>query len=302
MNLKSIFILLVLLFSFSSLLFSQENYFLCAYMDGKAQDLRYCVSKDGYRFTSVNNGKALLKSNFGGKIIRDPFILRDKQERYHLIATNAWNGRDFAIWDSKDLVHWKHERLIKASPIDADKTWAPEAIYNEKGDNYIFYWTSSLGDEPSRWAIYYASTKDFKHFSEAAVLMESDEIILDAHIAKCKNKFFLFYRYREAIWRMESEQLVGEVYKNPQKMIDANGEGPFVYQVSPGRWNIVWDYFKNGGYFGMAESTDLTRWNWLTAKSFPYNNEKVLFPVGVRHGCVIPISKQQMDYILNSRF
>ncbi len=302
MKYKYIFFLSILLLVSKSNSFSQDYYFLCAYMDGKAQDLRYCVSKDGYKFTQVNNGNALLKSTLGGKILRDPFILQDKKGKYHLIATNAWNGRDFAIWDSKDLIHWKNERLITASPVDADKTWAPEAIYNEKEDNWLFYWTSSLGDDPSEWAIYYATTKDFKHFSEAAILMKSDEIILDANIVKEKGRYYLFYRYKDSVWRMESEQLTGGGYKNPQKIIEANGEGPYVYQVKPGKWNMVWDYYKNNGYFGLAESDNLTDWNCLTSKSFPYNNEKASFPKGVRHGCVIPISNEQMKNILNSRF
>ncbi len=298
MKLKCFCSLVLVLFFSLPYVSGQKNYFLCAYMDGKAQDLRYCVSKDGYKFTPVNNGNVVLKSTLGGKILRDPFILRDKKGVYHLIATNAWNGRDFAIWNSKDLVNWKNERLITASPVDADKTWAPEAIYNEKGDNYLFYWTSSLGDDSSKWAIYYATTKDFKHFSEAAVLMKSDEIILDANIVKFKDKYYLYYRYKEGIWRVESEQLVGGEYKNPLKMIDANGEGPFVYQVKPGKWNMVWDYYKNNGYFGLAESDNLTDWNWLTSKSFPYKNDQVSFPNGVRHGCVIPISKQEFSNIM----
>jgi len=263
-------------------------------MDGKAQDLRYCISIDGYHFSPVNNGKTILKSTIGGKILRDPQILKDQKGVYHLIATNAWNSRDFAIWDSKDMINWENERLISISPKNADKTWAPEAIYNEKDKNYLFYWTSSLGKDSTSWSIYYATTMDFKNFSEPSILFKSDAIILDANIVKCKNRYYMFYRYKKQIWRREADELTGN-YINPLLILDANVEGPYVYKVSDNKWNLVFDYYTRSGYYGMAESENLTDWKWLTSQIFPFNNEKVSFPVGVRHGSIIKISAKRYE-------
>lgn len=276
---------------------SQNNYFLCAYMDGKAEDLRYCISSDGYHFSPVNNGKTILKSTTGGKILRDPQILKDQKGTYHLIATNAWYSRDFAIWDSKDLVHWNNERLISISPQNADKTWAPEAIYNEKDKNYLFYWTSSLGKDSTSWSIYYTTTKDFKTFSEPVILFKSDAIILDANIVKYDNRYYMFYRYKKQIWRREASELTGN-YTNPLLIIDANVEGPYVYKSAGNKWNMIFDYYTKSGYYGMVESENLTDWKWLTSQKFPFNNEKVSFPVGVRHGSIVPVTAKQYRRIL----
>lgn len=278
-----------------------KNYFLCAYMDGKSEDLRYCISTDGYRFTPINNGNKILKSTMGGKILRDPQILKDKKGVYHLIATNAWNSRDFAIWDSKDLIHWQNERIITISPPNADKTWAPEVIYNEKENNYLVYWTSSLGKDPTSWSIYYAKTNDFKIFSEPAILFKSDDIILDANIVKKESHYYMFYRYKKQIWRREANELIGN-YSNPSLIIDANVEGPYVYKIANNKWNLIWDYYTKSGYYGMAESDNLIDWKWLSEVKFPYNNEKVLFPTGVRHGSILPITAKEYKRISKFKF
>ncbi|MCZ4222152.1 glycoside hydrolase family 43 protein [Pedobacter rhodius] len=302
MKLNSIKILIFTLFFLQTINLSAQQKtkaFLCAYMDGKAEDLRYFVSSDGYHFTNVNDGKSILKSTVGGKILRDPHIIQDKKGVYHLIATNAWKGRTFSIWDSNDLIEWKNERAIEVSPLDADKTWAPEAIYNEQDKNYVFYWTSSLADNNKSWSIYYATTKDFQHFSKPKILMRSGGIILDANIVKYSNKkYYMFYRYENKIWRKTSDRLLGD-YRDSTIVIDANVEGPFVYKTSAKKWNMIWDYYGgNQGKYGMAESVNLIDWKWLTDKNPPYYNSNVSFPDGARHGSVIAISTFQMDAIL----
>ena len=272
-------------------------------MDGGKQDLRYCVSTDGFHFEQVNAGNTILKSTLGGKILRDPFIIKDKNAQYHLITTNDWAGRSFGMWDSDDLMHWKNEQVITVSPPGADKTWAPEAIYDEKNKNYVFYWTSSLGSDTSSWSIYYSTTTDFKTFSEAKILMPSERIVLDADIVKYNSHtWYVFYRYNSQVWRKEAQQVTGP-YKNPVLMIDANGEGPFIYRVSKHKWNLVWDYYKeNGGWYGVAESNDLNNWTWLTGKNRPFYNQKISFPPGVRHGFIIPITQSQLSAIIKADY
>jgi hypothetical protein len=305
MKLKRLVFTTALIISIACYVNAQAKYdaFLCAFMDGGVQDLRYCISSDGYQFVQVNKGKSILKSTVGGKILRDPQIIKDKNGIYHLITTNAWAGRSFGMWDSKDLIHWVNERVVTVAPENADKTWAPEAIFNEKDNNYLFYWTSSLGNDNSSWSIYYATTSDFKTFSEPAILMRSDQIILDANIVRnSDSSYFMFYRYADQVWRKESDRLPGN-YTNPVLIIDANGEGPFVYKVSDKKWNMVWDYYKeNGGWYGLAESENLTDWTWLTTKSKPFYTEKVSFPLGVRHGSIISITRSQMRKIQKARF
>lgn len=302
MKLTRTLILISILFYTQALTaLAQDNKiaYLCAFMDGKAEDLRYFVSADGYHFKNVNDGKTILKSTLGSQILRDPQIIRDKKGMYHLIATNAWKGRSFAIWDSNDLIEWKNEREVKISPVDADKTWAPEAIYNEKDKNYVLYWTSSLNNKNDSWSIYYSTTSDFVNFSKPQILMRSGGIILDANIVKrSEKKYYMFYRYENKIWRKEAEQLLGN-YKDSTIVIDANVEGPFVYQTAANKWNMIWDYYGgNQGKYGMAESNNLIDWKWLTNKEFPYYNKLVSFPNGARHGSVIPISLKQMEAIL----
>jgi hypothetical protein len=298
MKIRLVILTVLIIWNFAAFAQNQNGAFLCAYMDGKAEDLRYFVSRDGYHFSNVNNGNAILKSTLGGKILRDPHVIQDKKGIYHLIATNAWKGKSFSIWDSKDLLTWKNEREIEVSPQDADKTWAPEAIYNDRDKNYVFYWTSSLKNDPTSWSIYYATTTDFNVFSKPQILMRTNTIVLDANIVKAHDQqYYIFYRCENKIWRKQSDRLLGK-YTDSVMLINANVEGPFVYKVATERWNMIWDYYGgNQGKYGMAESTDLKNWNWLTEKKAPYYNEKVSFPPGARHGSILSITPRQLKAI-----
>jgi hypothetical protein len=149
-----------------------------------------------------------------------------------------------------------------------------------------------LGKDSTTWSIYYATTKDFKNFSQPVILFKSDAIILDANIVESYGRYYMFYRYKKQIWRREASELIGN-YINPNLIIDANVEGPYVYKVADNKWNMFFDYYTKSGYYGMVESENLTDWKWLTSQKFPYNNEIVSFPVGVRHGSIIKITAKQ---------
>lgn len=119
--------------------------YLAAYFDkteGAADNpekLHYALSRDGFHFTALNGGKAVLASTLGDKKMRDPMILRDQKGVFHLVVTNSWDKRPFTLWDSPDLIHWQNERLAFPSDPDLHPTWVPELGYDAKTKLYFVF-------------------------------------------------------------------------------------------------------------------------------------------------------------------
>ena len=265
--------------------------------------LYYAIARDGLRFAdSVNAGKPIVASTLGGRLIRDPMIMRDPDGRtFHLIATNAWKGRSLSLFDSPDLVHWENERLVEIAPERADKVWAPELLWDPETRQFVAYWTSSIDGVWKTAAIWYATSTDLKTFSAPKVLMREENGCLDADILYAAGKWHMVYRYT-GIWMRTAEHALGP-YENPVKILDLDVEGPFMFPLNgkTDEWGLIFDYFGgNQGRWGLAVSNDFTRWTVSTGKNWPYYTPDIFLPPGVRHGCVLPITAAEADTVLQA--
>ena len=97
------------------------NKYLFCYFTGNAPEeerIRFAVSEDGYDFKALNGNRAVINQTLGKKCCRDPFVFRDNEDRFHIIATDmrsedGWaNNNSMVVWDSDDLIEWKNERII----------------------------------------------------------------------------------------------------------------------------------------------------------------------------------------------
>jgi len=61
---------------------------------------------------------------------------------------------------------------------------------------------------------------------------------------------------------------------------------------------LIADYFHEHQGFGLLTSPDLKTWERVTNPKAPLYNDKVWFPKGVRHGCVIPITEEEYQKIV----
>ena len=99
------------------------KYLFCYFTGNLPEEERvhFAVSDDGYNFTSVNSGKPVIFQTKGKKCCRDPFIFRDEDNKFHIIATDmrskdGWNSNNsMIVWDSNDLINWHNERIIDFS-------------------------------------------------------------------------------------------------------------------------------------------------------------------------------------------
>lgn len=128
------------------------------------------------------NEKTVLISEIGEKGVRDPYIIRSKEDdKFYLIATdlsiynnNDWTraqtsgSKSIMVWESSNLVNWSKQRMVKVAREDAGCTWAPEAAYDKSTEEYMVFGASKVGsDNYSKQRIYISRTKDFINFTES---------------------------------------------------------------------------------------------------------------------------------------
>src|SRR3712207_1972766 len=103
--------------------------YLMAHFTGEhsnGEQIYLAHSRDGLRWTDLNNGAPVLVSTVGTRGVRDPALVRSPAgDRYWIVATDlriasgtSWSdaanrgSTSLVVWESTDLVNWSAPRLI----------------------------------------------------------------------------------------------------------------------------------------------------------------------------------------------
>ena len=290
-----------------------EKYLFCYFTGNSPEEERvhFAVSEDGYNFSALNNNKPVIKQNLGKKCCRDPYIFRDNDGVFHIIATDmrsedGWaNNNSMVLWDSVDLINWKNEHIIDFSVFPETKTanrvWAPQVMYDEEKGEYMIYWSHNNADDNLDTILWYAYTKDFISLTTRPKVLfkpESNMAGIDGDIIEKDGKYYLFEadEKKNAICYVVSEHLSGpytEIEENKISVADTALEGHCTYKIlDTDKYVLIADQFRAGGYF-MQESTDLTHFERVAPERFSLNH---LRP---RHGSVMHITKEEYERLLN---
>lgn len=291
--------------------------YLFCYFTGNLPDeerIHFAISDDGYNYTCVNFGKPVIIQTKGKKCCRDPFIFRDQNNIFHIIATDmrsqdGWSSNNsMIIWDSNDLINWHNERIIDFSRFEetksADRVWAPQIIYDKFRNEYMLYWTHHNADSDLETIIWYAYTKDFQHLTTSPKVLfnpKSGMCAIDADIIEYNERYYLFQAdgEKEAICYCVSDKPDGPYYEpDDNKVSVANTalEGNCIYKIlGTDKFVMIADQFKKGGYF-MQETTDMIKFNKVDESNFSLNHLKP------RHGSVLHITEQEYELLKNSTF
>ena len=291
--------------------------YLFCYFTGNLPDeerIHFAVSDDGYNYTCVNSGKPVIIQTKGKKCCRDPFIFRDQNNIFHIIATDmrsqeGWSSNNsMIIWDSNDLINWHNERIIDFSRFEetksADRVWAPQIIYDKFRNEYMLYWTHHNTDDNLDTITWYAYTKDFQHLTTSPKVLfnpKSGMCAIDADIIEHNERYYLFQAdgEKEAICYCVSDKPDGPYYEpDDNKVSVANTalEGNCIYKIlGTDKFVMIADQFKKGGYF-MQETTDLIKFTKVDESNFSLNHLKP------RHGSVLHITEQECELLKNSTF
>ncbi|MDC0771882.1 family 43 glycosylhydrolase [Streptomyces sp. HD] len=308
--------------------------YLFAYFTGEGtadgEQIRYALSRgnDPLHWRELNAGKPVLTSTTGEKGLRDPFVIRSPEgDRFYMIATDlrmyqnssgSWDqvqrhgSKSIMVWESTDLVHWTDRRLARVSPDNAGNTWAPEAYWDDSLGEFVVFWASKLyaADDPDHTGstynkMLYATTKDFRTFSEAKVWNDPGYSVIDSTVVQHKGTYHRYTKDErdpssgspcsKFITAEKSTSLTDTSYDFVADCIGSGamerGEGPTVFKSNTeDKWYLFIDEYGGRGYVPF-ETTDLDSGRWTPSTDYQ-------LPASPRHGTVIPVTQAEYDRLL----
>lgn len=291
------------------------------------EQVYFGLSRDGFSWEPVNGGNPLLWAYYGEKGVRDFTIVRCQENgRFFIFATDLslaygmrnqydhdWdkisrNGsKCLAVWESEDLVNWSEQRLVKLGNEDFGCLWAPDILYDHESGDYLLHWSSSHssnGFGPK--GIYYSRTKDFKQFSEPALLYrKEDSGVIDSAIYYENGAYYMFVKSEknpEKIILLRAEHAAGpyermEAFDASMEDV-ASGlyEAPTAVKLEDGRWCLFLDYY---GVKGAGQGYVPFVAENLESGKFVRSDAAFHFPYGFKHGTILPITMEEYDRIKN---
>ncbi len=288
------------------------KYLFCYFIGNRPEEERvhFAVSEDGYNFEALNGNKEVILQTLGRRCCRDPFLFRDEEGMFHIIATDmrsddGWaNNNSMVVWDSENLTEWKNERIIDFTAFEstknANRVWAPQVIFDKAKGEYIIYWTHNNSDDDFDTIPWFTYTKDFTTLTtEPKVLYRpsSGLCAIDGDMIEKDGMYYLFVAdgEKDGICYVVSDRPCGpfnEPENNKISLADTALEGNCIYRnAETGKYILIADQFKKGGYF-MQESDDLVHFERVEKDRLSIDH------IRPRHGSMLLITDEEYERVV----
>jgi beta-xylosidase len=279
--------------------------FLFSYFTGNGEDgLHLAASADGLTWRAVGAGRSLLAPSVGGRLMRDPCVLRGPDGTFHMVWTTGWWDRGIGVAHSKDLRTWSAQAFVPVMEHEttALNAWAPEIAWDAEGARFVIVWASTIpgrfpetdafGDEGKGGALnhrlYYTTTTDFREYAPTKLLYDPGFSAIDATIVKDGDGYVM-------ILKDETKKPVAKKHLKVARAPRIEGpwgpasapistdlvEGPTLLRVGED-WLLYYDEYTRHRY-GVMRSRDLSTWTVVT--------DQLRLPDGVRHGTAFEVEE-----------
>ena len=270
------------------------------------EQVYFGISRDGMNWNQVNGGNPVLTAEKGEKGCRDIEIIRLHTGGFVILTTdlcivhrmdenynvdwkhvNSHGSLNLRMWKTDDLVNFSEEKLLYFGRDDFGCMWAPEIFFDEKTEEYLIHWGSTVKEtDYKHMSIYCCTTKDF-----------------ETHITKVGDTYHLFYKNSSnppMNMHATSDNLYGpfeydaefENYMDKEIHNPGSYEGPTTYTLPDGRWCLMLDFFgcekDKMGYVPFISSTP-------GDMNFSRADSGFSFPYGFKHGKVIGITDEEYE-------
>ena len=286
------------------------------------EQVYFAVSQDGFNWETVNGGQPVLWSEKGEKGVRDHTIVRTKEGKFYILATdlslaNCFNtkykgswaniGREgskyLSMWESNDLVNWSEQKMIELGDENFGNLWAPDVIYDHKNEDYVIHWSSAhASNNYGNKAIYYTRTKDFVTFTKPEMLCRKDDSgIIDSAIYEENGTFYRFLKSEanpEGIILEKGKTLTGEYSRieafdvEMAKLGHPAYEAPTAFKLSNGKWCLMLDFF---GVKGEGQGYVPFIADDIESGRFIRSDDSFNFPYRFKHGTVLSITQEEYN-------
>ncbi len=288
------------------------------------EQVYFALSKDGFNWKQLNNGKPILTSTMGEKGCRDIEVTRLKSGGFVILTTdlsiayrmdenyqvnwkevNSTGSKFLCMWKTKDFITFSQQKRIHFGRDDFGCLWAPEIFYDDINDEYLIHWGSTVAEDNfTHMSIFCSTTKDFENFSEPKLFFTKSNEILDTHLVKFDGIYHLFYKNAEhpsMNMHATSNNLYGpyehdKAFEDYMSTLEKPGsyEAPTTIILPDGRWCLMLDFFgcekDNMGYVPFVSDKP-------GDSNFKRSDESFSFPYGFKHGGIIKITDDEYKAI-----
>ncbi len=283
---------------------AQEAYVFAYFKEPGSQGIYLALSRDGYKFTPLNDGQPWGKPEYPGEIMRDVFITRNPGGGgFRMVWTWGWKGSSLGYAESPDLMTWSPQRevpMMKEFP-GVRNTWAPEIYWDEKSKEWLILWSSSFTSAPAGapdgLRIWASRTTDFKTFSKPAIFFDRGFPVIDATMFHDRDKWYLVLKDQTVDPLRYAERWTsGPTVEGPWGELsgpinESWSEGPSVIKVDD-KCIVYYDHYRapRASYEGV-ETTDWRHWTSV--------NDKMSFPQASKHGSFFRVSEAEAEKLLS---
>ncbi|MCI6272245.1 MAG: hypothetical protein MR601_04785 [Erysipelotrichaceae bacterium] len=294
--------------SFDVILMDKIEGYIMSYFNGELEEetgyLAY--SYDGVNWEKLNTK---ITSQLGSRRIRDPFISRDKNGDFMIVATEGFDNPNIYVFKDTGLLDFNQQNLIQVAYYDAglkmtgERAWAPEFYYDLKTDKYYMYFSDNgfINENGEKGGPIFASTTaDFSEFDYPYIYFNPGYSVIDGTIIRVNGSNYMFYKDErkaaQTIFYAEGETLEGfnKAYDEQFLNVVKYMEGPFVFKDKNGGYFIYMDNYPNGkfyaGHFNNLKEKHDILWFEENQIKLPEND--------VRHGSVVGVTKNELEKII----
>ena len=294
--------------SFDVILMDKIEGYVMTYFNGELEEetgyLAY--SYDGVNWEKLNTK---ITSQLGSRRIRDPFISRDKNGDFMIVATEGFDNPNIYVFKDTGLLDFNQQNLIQVAYYDAglkmtgERAWAPEFYYDLKTDKYYMYFSDNgfINENGEKGGPIFASTTiDFNEFDYPYIYFNPGYSVIDGTIIRVNGNNYMFYKDErkaaQTIFYAEGETLEGfnKAYDEQFLNVVKYMEGPFVFKDKNGGYFIYMDNYPNGkfyvGHFNNLKEKHDILWFDENQIKLPEND--------VRHGSVVGVTKSELEKII----
>ena len=307
--------------------------YLMVYFKDSSHSLYMAVSKDGYSFVDINDGKPIIAGDSISmqKGIRDPHIFRGPDNCFYLSMTDlhiyakkqglratewerdgevyGWgNNRGLVLMKSSNLINWTRANIqieeLFPDMKDVGCVWAPQTTYDEKEGKLMLYFTMRFKNEPC--GVYYSYVNnDYNTLLTKPKLIfkyPTHHSYIDGDITKVGDKYHMFYAASDGtpgIKHAVSDR-INEGYTYDPLWVDPEPrscEAPNLWKrIGENKWVLMYDVYGVVPHnLGFCETSDFKTYNNLGR--FNEGQMKAVNFLAAKHAAVIQITKKEYNQL-----